>query len=344
VSSPLLPRSPALNPAGLVALAAALTFFGLVVVALGREPVGVLGAVVQGAFGSGQGWNRTLARAIPLLLLSVGLLLAFRAQFWYIGMNGALIVGAITAAGIGLYNPDGPGWLFLPLMLIGAAAAGALWALVPGLLRVGFGAPEIIVSLMLNYVAQRVVEFLAISYWKDPNGRGFPGTALLNQEYWLPRWAGSNVHLGLLFGLLALGGAALLLRRTTFGLEIGFIGGSPGTARYLGLNLGRTVLIVAALAGALGGLAGASEVAGLNYRLEAGISQDLGYTAILVVSLGMLRDWAVGLCSLLVAGLLVGGDALQIQFGLPSALSGLLLWAILYGVINFQSWGRGGGS
>jgi simple sugar transport system permease protein len=297
----------------------------------------VLVGVVQGAFGSPQALNRTIARTIPLLLLSAGLVLAFRARFWYIGMNGAMIVGAIIASGLALYNPEGPGWVILPLMVVGGALAGAAWALVPAVLRVGFGASEIITSLMLNYVAQRILEFLAISYWKNPEGRGFPGTATFEPAFWLPRIEGTNVHLGLLAGLLGLAAVALLLGRTVFGLEISFLGQSPGTAQYLGLNAGRTVLIVAAVCGALAGLAGVGEVAGLNHRLEAGIAQNLGYTAILVVSLATLKPWATGLCSLLVAGLLVGGDALQIQFGLPSALSGLLLWAILYAAIIAQA-------
>ena len=325
-------------PLPLIAIYALLPLaYALLMLGLGQNPLEVLGAVFHGAFGSAQGLNRTLARATPLLLLSAGLLVAFRAKFWYIGANGAMIVGAIAASGIALYNPDGPGWLFLPLMLLGALLAGAAWGLVPGLLRVGFGAPEIIVSLMLNYVAQRLLEFLAISYWRDPGGRGFPGSATFNPEYWLPRLPGTNLHLGLLFGLLALVGVAILLRRTVLGLEIELLGQGTGLARYVGLPVQRRVLLVAALAGALGGLAGAVQVAGLNYRLEAGVSQDLGYTAILVVSLAALRPWAAGLCSLLVAGLLVGSDALQIQFGLPTALSGLLLWAILYAAIATQA-------
>jgi simple sugar transport system permease protein len=335
---PALPRSRA--PALVVwpaALAAALILIGVFVAGLGQNPLAVLVAVLGGAFGSPQSLNRTIALAIPLLLLSAGLLVAFRAQFWYIGMNGAMIMGAIAASGVALYNPDGPGWLFLPLMLLAAVVLGTLWALIPGLLRVAFGAPEIIVSLMLNYVAQRIDEFLAISYWKDPNGRGFPGTATFNVAYWLPRLDDTNVHLGLVFGLLALVGVAVLLRRTVIGLEISFLGRSPGTARYLGLDVTRTLLLVAAISGGLAGLAGASEVAGLNHRLEAGIAQNLGYTAILVVSLAMLEPWAIVPSSLLVAGLLVGGDALQIGFGLPSALSGFMLWAILYAVINAQA-------
>jgi simple sugar transport system permease protein len=325
--------------AGLVwvaALAGAVVVFGLFVATLGQNPLSVLAAVVSGAFGSPLGLNRTIARTIPLLLLSVGLLVAFRARFWYIGMNGGMIMGAVTASGIALYFPDGPGWLFLPLMLLGASVVGALWALVPAALRVVFGAPEIITSLMLNYVAQRILEFLAISYWKNPEGRGFPGTATFNPEYWLPRLGDTNVHLGLLFGIVALVAVAVLLRRTVLGLEISIVGQSPGTARYLGVGIGWIILMVAALSGGLAGLAGASEVAGLNHRLEAGIAQNLGYTAILVVSLGLLRPLGVALASVFVAGLLVGGDALQVQFGLPSALSGLLLWAILYAVINAQ--------
>jgi ABC-type uncharacterized transport system permease subunit len=319
------------------ALAAALVLIGAFVAGLGHSPPAVLAAVLGGAFGSPPALNRTIALAIPLLLLSAGQLVAFRAQFWYIGMNGAMIMGAIAASGVALYNPDGPGWLFLPLLLLAAIALGTLWALIAGLLRVAFGAPEIIVSLMLNYVAQRIDDFLAISYWKDPNGRGFPGTATFNVEYWLPRLDETNVHLGLLLGLLALVAVAVLLRRTVTGLEISFLGQSPATARYLGLDVARTILLVAAISGGLAGLAGASEVAGLNHRLESGIAQNLGYTAILVVSLAMLEPWVTVPSSLLVAGLLVGGDGLQIQFGLPSALSGFMLWAILYAVINAQA-------
>ena len=324
-------------------LVGALVVFGAFVVSLGQDPLAAMLAIAGGAFGTAQGLNRTIARATPLLLLSAGLLVAFRARFWNIGLNGAMFMGAVTASGIGLYHPDGPGWLILPLMLVGAVLVGALWALVPGVLRVAFGAPEIIVSLMLNYVAARITDFLSISYWKDPGGRGFPGTALLAQDFWLPRLGETNVHLGLLFGLLAMLGVAVLLGRTVWGLEISFVGQSLGTARHLGVNVSRTILMVAAISGGLAGLAGASEVAGLNHRLESGITQDLGYTAILVASLGLLRPAGAALCSFLVAGLLVGGDQLQIRFGLPSALSGVMLWALLYGLINAQALSRGQG-
>jgi general nucleoside transport system permease protein len=331
--------------AWLLGLGGAVVVFGLFVLALGQSPLAVLAAVVGGAFGSSVGLNRTLATTIPLLLLSAGLIPAFRAKFWNIGLNGGMFMGAIAASGIALYNPTGPGWLILPLMLLGAVALGMVWSLIPGLMKVAFGAPEIIVSLLLNYVAARIADFLVFSYWKDPNGHGFPGTATIGDAFWLPRWPGTNVHLGLAFGALAMVGVWLLMTRTVWGMEIDFVGQGARAAGYLGLSTSRTVLLVSALSGGLAGLAGAGEIAGLNHRLEAGITQELGYTAILVVALGLLRPGFTAVCAVLVAGLLVGGSQLQVQFGLPSALAGVLLWAILYGVINAQNlaerWGRG---
>ncbi|HYW86981.1 MAG TPA: ABC transporter permease [Chloroflexota bacterium] len=320
-----------------IGLGGALLVFALFVLALGNNPLEVLQAVVGGAFGSSVALNRSIARTIPLLLLSSGLILAFRARFWNIGLNGSMYIGAIAASGIALSNPNAPGWLIAPLMLLAAVVAGAVWSLIPGLMRIGFGAPEIIVSLLLNYVAARIGDFLVFSYWKDPNGRGFPGTATFNADFWLPRLDGSNVHFGLVFGLLAVTAVWLLLARTIWGLEIDLIGQGPRAARYLGLNTSLVIVFVSLVSGALAGLAGAGEVAGLNHRLEAGITQDLGYTAILVVSLGLLRPWFTALCAVLVAGLLSGGTQLQVQFALPAAMAGVLLWAILYGVINGQS-------
>ena len=323
----------------LLGLGGALVVFSLFVLLLGvgESPLEVLQAVVAGAFGSPVALNRTIARTIPLLLLSSGLILCFRARFWNIGLNGDMFMGAIAASGIALYNPTAPGWLLLPLMLLGAVAAGAAWSLIPGVLRVRFGAPEIIVSLLLNYVALRINDFLVFSYWKDPNGRGFPGTATFAEDGWLPRLGDTNVHLGLLFGLLAVAGISVLLARTVRGLEIDLVGQGPRASRYLGLDASRVILFVSAVSGGLAGLAGAGEVAGLNHRLEAGITQDLGYTAILVVSLGLLRPWFTAVCALLVAALLSGGIQLQVQFGLPAAMAGVLLWAILYGILNAQN-------
>jgi len=321
----------------LLGLGGALVVFGAFVLILGQNPLDVFQAVLGGAFGSSVALNRTLARTIPLLLLSCGLILCFRARFWNIGINGDMFMGAIAASGIALYNPTAPGWLVIPLMLLAAVAAGLAWSLIPAVMRIRFGAPEIIVSLLLNYVALRINDFLVFSYWKDPNGRGFPGSATFNEDFWLPRVGDTNLHLGAFFAALAVAAVWLLMRRTIWGLEIDLVGQGPRAATYLGLSAARVIVLVSAVSGGLAGLAGAGEVGGLNHRLEAGITQDLGYTAILVVSLGLLRPWFTAACAVLVAALLSGGTQLQVQFALPTAMAGVLLWAILYGIINAQS-------
>jgi simple sugar transport system permease protein len=348
-----------------IALSAALAIFCAFVLALGKDPLAVVTATVRGAFGTPLGLSRTVGRAIPLLLLSAGLIPAFRARFWNIGLNGSMLMGATAATGIALYLPLGSAAATSLAMVAGAIGAGAVWALVPGVLRLRFGTPEIIVSLLMNYVAQRIVDYLVFSAWKNPAGRGFPGTATFDQSLWLARWdatkttlptwlplpdgvgpplqawlrawGNSNIHTGLAIALLAVAGIAVLMNRSTWGLRIDVAGQGSRAARYLGISTGKVLLLVSVLGGGLAGIAGWSEVAGLNHRLEAGIGQELGYTAILVVALGALRPGLTAIAAFLVAGLLVGGSALQISFGLPSALAGVLLWAILYGVINGQN-------
>jgi simple sugar transport system permease protein len=286
-----------------------------------------------------------------------------------------MLMGAVATTGVALYVPLGSPLATSVGMFTAAMVAGAAWALVPGILRLRFETPEIIVSLLMNYVAQRIVDYLVFSAWKNPAGRGFPGTATFDQSLWLSRWdatkatlpswlplpdgmvgplqawvrawGNSNVHTGLAVAIIAVVGIAVVMNRSTWGLRIDVTGQGSRAARYLGISTGKVIALVSVMGGSLAGLAGWSEVAGLNHRLEAGISQELGYTAILVVALGALRSGLTAIAAVGVAGLLVGGSFLQVAFGLPVAMAGVLLWAILYGVINAQnlaerwtSWGR----
>ena len=368
----LTPRFPSTRaPARLIvaawvlSLGAAFAICSAFVIALGKDPFAVASAVVRGAFGTPLGLSRTVGRAIPLLLLSAGLVPAFRARFWNIGLNGSMLMGAVATTGVALYVPLGGPIATSIGMVVAAVVAGALWALIPGMLRLRFDTPEIIVSLLMNYVAQRIVDYLVFSAWKNPAGRGFPGTATFEQSLWLSRWdatkatlpswlplpdgaagpvqawvrawGNSNVHTGLAIALLAVVAIAVLMNRSTWGMRIDVTGQGARAARYLGIRTGSVLLLVSVIGGGLAGVAGWSEAAGLNHRLEAGISQELGYTAILVVALGALRPWITALAAIGVAGLLVGGSFLQVAFGLPVAMAGVLLWAILYGVINAQN-------
>ncbi len=319
-----------------LALAAAAALLALV----GADPWTTYKAMALGAFGGKYNLTETLVKAIPLMLTGLGVAVAFRMQFWNIGAEGQLVMGGFAAAGVALFLPEAlpglPSWLLLPLMGLAGFAMGALWGLVPALLKAYLSVNEIITSLMLNYVAILWVEYLFVGPWKDPKGFGFPGTAQFVEAAWLPRLVG-RVHLGLIIALVAAVVLWLVLARTKWGYEIRVIGENPRAARYAGISLARNIILVMILSGGLAGLAGFGEVAGISHRLQKGLAVGYGYTAIIVAWLGRLQPASIVLVAILLAGLLVGGDQLQITMGLPASvalvLQGLILFFVLGGNI-----------
>lgn len=309
----------------------ALVLGALLLLASGHDPLAVYGAMFGGAFGSGNGLAETLVKTIPLLLTGLGVSIAFRMLLWNIGAEGQLHLGAIAATGTALYLvPGAPALVIIPAMVLAGAIGGALWALIPGVLKAYFKVNEIITSLLLNYVAILFSEYLVYGPWKNPQGFGFPGTAPLPDAAWLPRIAPTRVHLGLLFGLIAAALLFVILRRTWWGYEIRVIGENERAARYAGIDIVRNILLVMALSGALAGIAGMSEVAGVAHQLQRDLSPGYGYTAIIVAWLAKLNPWAIVVVSFLFAGLLVGGDQLQISMGLPAAIAPMLQGTILF--------------
>jgi simple sugar transport system permease protein len=188
---------------------------------------------------------------------------------------------------------------------------------------------EIITTLMLNYIAILLVEYLFYGPWKDPKGYGFPGTAEFPPAAWLPRLPGTRVHLGLLFAPVAAFFIWLVLSRTKCGYEIRVVGENPRAAVYAGMNVVRNTLLVMCLSGGLAGLAGMAEVTGIAHRLTKGLSVGYGFTAIIVAWLAKLNPWTVLIVSILLAALLVGGDQIQITMGLPASVAPILQGAIL---------------
>ena len=323
------PAASALVPAASILLA--FVFGGLVLALAGENPMAVYRAMLRGALGDRNGVAETLVKTIPLLLTGLGVAVAFRMQLWNIGAEGQLYLGAIAATGTGLYLlPEAPAVVLVPAMIVAGLAGGAVWALGPAALRAYLGANEIITSLMLNYVAVYLAEYLVHGPWKDPAAFGFPGTPPLPDAGWLPRWDTTRVHLGLLFGLVAAALLWLMLRRTRWGYEIGVMGLSPRAARYAGMPTRRAILLVMTLSGALCGLAGMSEVAGVGHQLQRNLSPGYGYTAIIVAWLGRLHPLGVTLVAFLLAALLVGGDQLQMTMGLPAAIAPMLQGTILF--------------
>jgi ABC-type uncharacterized transport system permease subunit len=309
----------------------ALIFCGLVLLASGENPIEVYRAMARGAFGDRNGISETFVKMIPLLLTGLGVSIAFRMQLWNIGAEGQLYFGAIFASGTALFLiPDAPAIVMIPAMIVAGMVGGALWGAIPGALRAYLGANETITTLMLNYVAIQLADYLVHGRWRDPLAFGFPGTKQFPEAAWLPRYDTYRVHLGLLFGLIAAVVLWIALRRTRWGYELAVMGDNPRAATYAGMRTRRAIVVVLAASGALAGLAGMSEVAGIGHQLQRNFSPGYGYTAIIVAWLGRLNPMTIVLVSFLLAGMLVGGDQLQLSMGLPSAVAPMLQGAILF--------------
>lgn len=308
--------------------------FGAVLLLLsGANPLVTYGAMFWGAFGSVNGLTEVLVKSIPLTLTGLGVALAFRLRFWNIGAEGQLTLGAVAAAGVALFWSQGLApWMILPLAILAGCVAGALWAGVPAVLKATLNVDETLTTLMLNYVAVLYSEHLYYVLWRAPGYNS--GTERIPEFAWLPRIAG-RAHAGLFFGLAL----ALLLwvvfRSTRWGFELKIIGQNPTAARYLGISIARNIVVALLVSGALSGLAGAVEVLGLTRRLQQGISVGYGYTAIIIAWMAQLNPLAVVPVAFLMAGLLVGGDQIQMRMRLPASvgvvLQGMLLIPMLAG-------------
>lgn len=329
-----------LDPAGKeapwwVTILAILLAFGLVAIfiaATGKNPGVVYAKMVTGAFGTSFGLTETLVKAIPLLLCGLGVSLAYRIQVWNIGAEGQFIAGAIAATAVTIYFPGLPAWAALPLMLVLGLVAGGLWGLFTALPKILFNVNELIISLMLNYVALQALDFFVYGPWRDPAGMNFPGSPKFTPAESLPVFGDTRLHLGLLIGLAAVVLFAILIQKTRWGYELKLLGANPEAARHAGINIKGHVLIVMLLSGGLAGIAGMAEVSGVAHKLMYGISPGYGYTAIIVAWIARLNPFGIVVSSVLFGGLIVGGYGVQ-TLGLPSSISNLLQGSVLFFLI-----------
>jgi general nucleoside transport system permease protein len=330
-----------------VSLLLALLFGAALLSVAGANPWATYKAMLAGAFGTSAQWQsgqfyqvtETMVKAIPLMLTGLSVGIAFRMLFWNIGAEGQLVMGGIAAAAVALWLPGIAGflpespWLYIPLMMLGAILAGAVWGLVPALLKAYLKVNEIITTLMLNYIAILLYQYLFTTAWKDPAGFGFPGSALIPQFTWLPRLSG-RLHWGLFIAVAAALLLWVILGRMRWGYEIRLIGENDTAARYAGVSIIRNIVLVMVLSGGLAGLAGYVEVAAIAHRLQYGLAVGYGFTGIIVAWLARLNPWGVILVSVLLAALLVGGDQIQISMGLPASVGLVLQGAILLFVLG----------
>lgn len=277
-----------------------------------------------------------LVKAGPLILIAIGLSIGFRAGIWNIGAEGQYIMGAIFGAGAGLALYPMDSALILPLMIIAGALGGWAWAMIPALLKVRFGTNEILVSLMLVYVAENILASMSSGLLRNPEGMGFPGSRNLSQ--WsssqnLELIPGTGMHLGVLAAFIAVIFAYVLLTRHIQGYNIRLTGEAPRAAKFSGVLPTRTILFCLGLAGALAGMAGLFEVTGPAGQITIDFGSGYGFTAIVVAFLGRLHPVGILLAGLLMALTYIGGELAQLMLGVPGAsiqlFQGMLLFFLL---------------
>jgi simple sugar transport system permease protein len=322
-----------------LSLLAGFACVGAIFMALGIDPLYAFARIFAGCFGSEYGIKETLTKAIPLILIASGLTVVFRAKFWNIGAEGQLLAGATAATWVGLGLGEAlPGPLVIALMAIAAACAGALWGLFPVLLKLKLGVNEVISTLMLNYIAAEIVSFLVIGPWKGPSKYGYPYTDDIPAGAQLGFIPGSRIHyVTLTLALLTALALFYLLFRTRFGYEARVIGENREAAKYAGIRFLKTSVIMMLISGGAAGLAGFGEIAGIHHHLTApsAISGGYGFTAIIVAWLGKLNPLLAVVAGIFFAGIVVGGDAIQISLGLPAStvqvFNGVILIFLIMG-------------
>lgn len=316
-------------------LAASLLAVGLILHLSGVNPWQALCETCFGAFGDLYGLSETLVKATPLLLCGLGVSLAFATGLWNIGAEGQLYAGALAAAWVALSFPTWPSWLLLGSMTLAGMAGGALWALGPAWLKARWQVNEIITTLMLNYIAISLLDYLVYGPWRDPVSHGFPMSPMFPPAAVLPTLGNTRVHLGLAFGLVACVVVWMILGRTRLGFVMRVTGANRTAAQASGMPITRTIILAMLLSGALAGLAGMGEVSAIQHRLRPGISPGYGYTAIIVAWLARLKPQVILLVSVLFGALLVGGETLQMTMKVPPHMvymaQGVILFFVLAG-------------
>ena len=361
----------------LVAVMAALIIGAIVLVLLEKSPLEAYQVLITGAFTNKNGMADTLVKTIPLLLVGLGIVIAFRANVINIGAEGQLIVGALLTTYLALELGEAlPGYVVMLIGLVAGSLIGALWAAVPGLLKARLGVNEILSTIMMNQIAIQVGFFLLRGPMIDPAeleaGTNIPHSARLARSVDLPRftdiaqWLGftetandleltgfraelygllvepTRLHIGLLIAVLMAIVVYIFLWRTTIGYRIRAVGLNPNASRYAGMNVSHTIVLSMSLSGALAGLAGAVEILGLHHRMfePLAVSAGYGFSGIVVALFGKLHPLGAIPSSILFGALLVGGDKMQRAVQVPQVFVTAMLGLIVLFVVSSEIWSR----
>jgi simple sugar transport system permease protein len=315
----------------LLALALTVLLGTVLFAALGKDPVRGLQMFFWEPLKSTYAIGELMVKATPLLLIALGLAVCFRSNVWNIGAEGQFVIGAVCAGGVGLLADKSTGGWIMPAVLLAGVLGGMLWAGLTAVLRDRFNANEILVSLMLVYVAIMVLSYLVYGPWKDPAGFNFPQTKTFEKVTQIPRlMSGSRINLGLPIALTA----AVLLWVYLFRTRAGFaqqVGGlAPMAARYAGFSSRRALWIALLVSGGAAGLAGALEVAGPLGQLTPYVPAGYGFAAIIVAFVGRLHPLGMVLSAVLMSMFYIGGELAQSRLGLPKSITGVFQGLLLF--------------
>ncbi len=361
----------------LIAVVGALLIGAVVLIFLDVNPVEAYTAMFTGAFTNKNGLADTLVKGTPLMLVGLGIVIAFRANVINIGAEGQLIVGAMLTSFLGLQLGDAmPGWLVIPICVVGGTLMGAFWGAVPGYLKARLGVNEILSTIMMNQIAIQLGYYLLRGPMMDPKeleaGTNIPHSARLARAVDLPRFTDiakslgftetaknlgldgfgaelyglfaepTRLHLGLIFAIIMAVLVYIFLWRTTIGYRIRAVGLNPHASRYAGVNVSNYVIFSLALSGAFAGLAGAIEIVGLHHRMfePTAVSAGYGFSGIVAALFGKLHPLGLIPSSVLFGGLLVGGDKMQRAVQVPQVFVTMLLGLIVIFVVSSDIWSR----
>jgi len=318
-----------------LALAVTVALGALLFLVLGKDVLGCLKMFFVEPIRSPRAIAELSIKAGPLLLIGLGLSLCFRANVWNIGAEGQFILGSIFATGVALRATPESGTGLLIALLIAGALGGALWASITALLRDRGNASEILVSLMLVYVAEQLLSYLVNGPWKDPNGYNFPQTISFLSSARIPRLVqGSRANIGVLLALLSAAGCWLFVHKSYAGYRLDVAGLSPAAARYAGFSARSALWLPLLVSGALAGLAGALEVAGPDGQLTTHVPLGYGFAAIIVAFVGRLDPLGVTLSSVLMSMFFIGGELSQSRLGLPKSITGVFQGLLLFSLLT----------
>ena len=302
--------------------------------ALGKDPLKGLQVFFWEPIRSPYALGELMVKATPLLIIALGLAVCFRSNVWNIGAEGQFVMGAVAAGGVALLADKGTGAWIVPVILAAGVLGGMAWAGITALLRDRFNANEILVSLMLVYVADMVLNYLVFGPWKDPAGYNFPQTKTFEAVTQIPRlMPGSRVTIGILLGLAGVLALWLFLFRTYAGFAQEVSGLAPSAARYAGFSSRRALWVALLVSGGAAGLAGALEVAGPIGQLTPYVPAGYGFAAIIVAFVGRLHPVGVVFSALLMSMFYIGGELAQSRLGMPKSITGVFQGLLLFNLL-----------